>query len=186
MRCRHVDTAALYRNERDVGRAVRDSGVPREDVFVTTKLWPGTGGGGYEATKAAFQASLDLLDIGYIDLYLIHAPTSPATRLEDWRAMEDITSDGSGRLRSIGVSNYGVHHLEELAKAARIQPVCNQIELHPFLPRHGIVSYCDAHGIAVVAYSPLAKGTRMTDPRLAAIASKYPGATVAKVRSASL
>lgn len=174
---RHVDTAALYRNEADVGQAIRESGIPREEVFVTTKLAPEDQG--YDAALAAFDASLERLGFDYVDLYLIHWPV-PELRLESWRALERLY--GEGRARAIGVSNYMVQHLEELLTHCTVVPAVNQIELSPWSwrSRRDVVELCRAHGIALEAYSPLTKGRKLDDPVLASVAARL-GRTPAQV-----
>ena len=162
---RHIDTAHIYGNEADVGKALRASAVPREQVFVTTKLW--NDDQGYEETLRAFDASLEALGVGYVDLYLMHWPV-PGRRLDSWRAMEELVK--RGRCRSIGVSNFVVRHLEELLPVAKIVPAVNQIELHPFLQQRDAVAVCRANGIAVQAYSPLTKGRRLDHPALNVLA----------------
>merc|ERR1712159_809558 len=174
---RHIDSAALYKNEADVGRAVRDSGVPRSEVFITTKLWAmggsrGGPNGAYEYALHAAEQSLSKLGT-HIDLYLIHSPHGgPAVRREDWRALEDLKE--SGHVRSIGVSNYGVGHLQELFDSPdlRIPPAVNQVEIHPFLRRDDIAAFCESKGVLVEAYSPLAKARRMDDPTLVRIGAE--------------
>ncbi|CAI5534042.1 unnamed protein product [Closterium sp. Naga37s-1] len=171
---RHIDTAQLHRNEAAVGRAVRASGVPRESVFVTTKLW--NADNGYDATLQAFHRSLtDLgLDYGgwdYVDLYLLHSPMRVDARLDSWRAMEDLLR--GGRVRAIGVSNFGQHQLEELFEHCTVRPAVNQLELHPFGTRRPLVDFCVQHGMALQAYSPLTKGTRLRDPTLVEMAARY-------------
>ena len=162
---RHIDTAHIYGNEADVGKALRASGVPREEVYVTTKLW--NADQGYDETQRAFDISLKALGTGYVDLYLMHWPV-PERRLHSWRAMERLVEQGS--CRSIGVSNFVVRHLEELLAVAAVVPAVNQIELHPFLQQRETVALCRAKGIAVEAYSPLTKGRRLDHPALVAIA----------------
>ncbi len=162
---RHLDTAHIYRNEDEVGAALRESGVPRDEVFVTTKLW--NDDHGYDSTLRACEASLGALGLDHLDLYLLHWPV-PGKRLDSWRALERLLREG--RCRAIGVSNFMVHHLNELVAASEIVPAVNQFELHPFLQQREVVARCQALGIAVEAYSPLAKGKRLDDPRLAAIA----------------
>ena len=163
---RHVDTARVYRNEADVGAAVRASGVPREQVFVTTKLW--NDDQGYDRALRALDGSLARLGLDYVDLYLIHWPV-PGRRRESWRALERAFADG--KARAIGVSNYMVRHLREVLGEAKVTPHVNQIELTPFLQRREAVALCREHGIVVEAYSPLTRGQRLGDPRLVAIAS---------------
>ena len=165
---RLIDTAKFYGNEADVGAAVRESGLPRDDVFITTKLW--NDDHGYETALAAFEASRKRLGFPTVDLYLIHWPV-PGLRRETWRAFERILREG--KARAIGVSNYMVPHLEELLASAEVVPAANQIELSPFLYPRDVVEFCARHKIAVEAYSPLTKGHRLRDPRLGGIAQKY-------------
>jgi diketogulonate reductase-like aldo/keto reductase len=153
---RHVDTAMIYRNEPDVGQAVRESGVPRSDVFVTTKLW--NADQGYDAALRAFDTSLQKLGLDHVDLYLVHWPV-PGKRLESWRALERIFEEK--RARAIGVSNFLKPHLEELLAKAKTPPHANQIELTPFLQRRETVAFCQQRGIVVEAYSPLTRGLRL-------------------------
>ena len=166
---RHVDTASMYGNETEVGAALKRvfaTGLARrEDVFATTKLW--NSDHGYDEALRAFDASLRRLGLDQIDLFLLHWPV-PDRRLHSWRALERITSEG--HCRAIGVSNYMVHHLEELLSHSKIPPAVNQIELHPWCQQRDVVAFCKAHGIAVVAYSPLTKAVRLRDSRLAIVA----------------
>ena len=164
---RHVDTAAIYGNEADVGRAVRESGVAREEIFVTTKLW--NADQGFDSALKAFDASLARLGLDYVDLYLIHWPV-PRKRLESWRALERLHEEA--RARAIGVSNFLKPHLEELLGKARVVPAANQIELTPFLQRRETVALCRAHGIAIEAYSPLTRGLRLEHPVLVDVARR--------------
>jgi len=172
---RHVDTARIYGNEADVGAAVRSSGVPREQVFVTTKLW--NDDQGYDQTLRAFDASLQRLGLDYVDLYLLHWPVA-GRRLDSWRALERLYEEK--RARSIGVSNFLVPHLKELLGAAKHVPSVNQIELTPFLQRRDTTAFCRQHGIVIEAYSPLTHGQRMDHPVLADVAVRA-GKTVAQV-----
>lgn len=153
---RHVDTAAVYRNEKDVGEAIGASGVPRSEIFVTTKLW--NTDHGFDAALRAFDASLERLGLDYVDLYLVHWPV-PKRRRDSWRALERLHDER--RARAIGVSNYMVNHLEELMGEARVPPAVNQIEVSPFLQQREVRARCRAHGIVVEAYSPLTKGVRL-------------------------
>jgi methylglyoxal/glyoxal reductase len=166
---RHIDTAAMYGNEAEVGaalkRAIAAGLVRREHVFVTTKLW--NSDHGYDEALRAFDASHRRLGLAQIDLFLLHWPV-PERRLHSWRALERIL--GEGRCRAIGVSNFMVHHLEELLSRAEIPPAVNQIELHPWCQQRDVVAFCEAHRIAIVAYSPLTKGRKLRDPQLATIA----------------
>lgn len=172
---RHVDTARVYGNERDVGAAIRDSGLPREEVFVTTKLW--NADHGYDATLAACDASLARLGLRQVDLYLVHWPVE-RLRADTWRAMERILADG--KARAIGVSNYTIRHLEELAGTAKVMPAVNQVEFHPFLFQRDLLGWCRAHGVTLEAYAPLVKAQRMAHPVLVGIARKH-GKTPAQV-----
>eukprot|EP00299_Pterocystis_sp_00344_P014782 c7340_g1_i1.p1 GENE.c7340_g1_i1~~c7340_g1_i1.p1 ORF type:complete len:309 (+),score=88.99 c7340_g1_i1:85-927(+) len=168
---RLIDTAELYANEADVGRAIRDSKIPRNEIFVVTKFWVGSGHG-YDKVINAFQRSLDLLEMDYIDLYLLHSPCDgDVRRLDSWKALEFLKQEG--KVRSIGVSNYGVHHLKELLGNCVVPPSVNQIELSPFLTHDDIVTFCNEHQIVVQAYSPLTKGRKLKDPTILAISSKY-------------
>ncbi|MEQ1566932.1 MAG: aldo/keto reductase [Myxococcota bacterium] len=172
---RHIDTAKIYGNEADVGRAVLESGLPRSEVFVTTKLF--NDDHGYDRTLKAFDKSLAKLGLDYVDLYLIHWPVR-GRRLDSWRALEALHADG--RARSIGVSNFLVPHLEELLASCRTPPAVDQIELSPFLQRRDTTALCAANGIAIEAYSPLTRGQRLDHPVLAQVASEV-GRTVAQV-----
>jgi diketogulonate reductase-like aldo/keto reductase len=172
---RHVDTVRIYGNEADVGAALRDSGVAREDVFVTTKLW--NADQGYDRARNAFDGSLQRLGVDYVDLYLIHWPVA-GKRLESWRALEGIHADG--RARSIGVSNFLEPHLLELLGAAKQVPAVNQIEVSPFLQRRDVRALCAQHGIVVEAYSPLTHGRRLDHPVVKDVARRA-GRSVAQV-----
>ena len=162
---RHVDTAKDYGNEREVGEAVRDSGLPREEVFVTTKLW--NDDQGYDATFRAFEQSSKRLGLEYIDLYLLHWPVA-GKRLDSWQALEELYAQK--RVRAIGVSNFLVPHLEELLAQAQVVPQVNQIELTPFLQRRETLAFCKQHNIVVEAYSPLTRGQKFNDPTLRRVA----------------
>jgi diketogulonate reductase-like aldo/keto reductase len=172
---RLIDTARAYGNERDVGRARRESGLPREEVFVTTKLW--NSNHGYEAARRACRASLGDLGLDCIDLYLIHWPV-PGLRRETWKAMAALRDEGV--CRAIGVSNYTIRHLEELRDESSVPPAVNQVEFHPFLYQRELLDYCRRRGIAVEAYSPLARGVRLSEPALVSVGRKY-GKTPAQV-----
>ena len=174
---RHIDTAAIYGNEADVGAALRDHGVNREEVFVTTKLAKGEHG--YESGLRAFDASLDRLGLDYVDLYLIHWPGG-GPRQDSWRALEEILA--GGRARAIGVSNYTVDHLREVLEQGSVTPAVNQFELHPFNfgSRKRLVQFCRDHDIAVEGYSPLAKARRLDDETVTGIAAAQ-GKTAAQV-----
>jgi diketogulonate reductase-like aldo/keto reductase len=172
---RLVDTAKLYRNEADVGQAVRASGMPRDEVFVTTKLW--NADHGYDQTLRAADASARRLDLGPIDLYLIHYPV-PGVRLESWRALVKLRDDGVAR--SIGVSNFTVRHLDELIQASGVVPAVNQVEFHPFLFQKALLDYCREKGIQLQAYCPLTQGMRLGHPTIVELAAKY-GRTPAQI-----
>jgi len=165
---RHIDTAAAYGNEAEVGQGLRASGVDRNDVFVTTKLW--NDDQGYDRALRAFDRSTKLLKLDYLDLYLIHWPV-PGLRLESWRALVRLREEG--RVRSIGVSNFLVPHLEELIARFPVKPVINQVELHPFLTQDALFPFCERHGILIEAYSPLTKGVKLGDPAVNSVAAKH-------------
>jgi diketogulonate reductase-like aldo/keto reductase len=165
---RHIDTAELYDNEEEVGRAVRDSGIPREQIFVTSKLF--INNWGYNRAVSAIRASNARLGLGYIDLYLLHAPGRASTRAETWRALEDLQAEGV--LRDIGVSNFSPGHYKRLAKTWRVKPAVNQVELHPWLTRTEVVQFFQAEGVYMEAYSPLAKAMRMRDPEVEKVAQE--------------
>lgn len=180
---RHIDAAAVYGNERGVGAGIAAAGVPREELFVTSKVWNESRG--YEATKVVFAKTLADLDLDYLDLYLIHWPANQkqfaddAERInrETWRAMCELYHEG--KIRAIGVSNFLPHHLEQLLDG-EVTPMVNQIEFHPGCLQADTVSYCRNHGILVEAWSPLGSGRVLTDERLAAIAAHY-GVSVAQL-----
>lgn len=165
---RQIDTAKFYANERDVGAGVRSSDVPREEVFVVTKLW--NSDHGYEQTLQAFERSNNALGLDYVDLYLIHWPVE-GKRTESWRALLEIYA--TDKCRAIGVSNYTIRHLEELLADSPVVPAVNQVEFHPFLYQKELLEYCRAHGIQFQAYSPLTKGQRLNDANITRIAEKY-------------
>ncbi|KAH6899807.1 NADP-dependent oxidoreductase domain-containing protein [Thelonectria olida] len=178
---RHIDSAARYANEEACGRAIRAwlerTGTPREDVFITSKLWDADHG--YEATFNALCESLDKFGLDYLDLYLIHSPAEcEEKRLESWRALE--TAQRLGKVKSIGVSNFGAAHIENLLENARVVPAVNQVEVHPFCQRQPLVDLCNKNGIIIEAYSPLARGNKLQDPTIGAIAEKY-GKTPAQI-----
>uniref|UniRef100_A0A061RJ65 2,5-diketo-D-gluconate reductase A n=1 Tax=Tetraselmis sp. GSL018 TaxID=582737 RepID=A0A061RJ65_9CHLO len=177
---RNIDTASIYGNEADVGRAVRDSGIPRESIFITSKLWTipmETDGYNYALREA--EASLRRLQT-YIDLYLIHSPHHPLERVNFWRALELLKK--SDKVRSIGVSNFGVHHLQELLQSSEcsILPAVNQIEFHPFFQRYEIEEFCKLNQIQLQAWAPLARAKKLDHPVLKHIAD-YHGKTAAQV-----
>jgi diketogulonate reductase-like aldo/keto reductase len=172
---RHIDTARIYGNEKDVGAAIRESGLPRGEIFVTTKLW--NSDQGYEKALRAFDHSLTTLDLDYVDLYLIHWP-APGTRDDSWRALQRILEEG--RVRAIGVSNYTDRHLAELLSWADVPPSVDQIEFSPFLYQADLLEYCRAHGIQLEAYSPLTRGRQLKDEKLTELA-RHVGRTPAQV-----
>jgi diketogulonate reductase-like aldo/keto reductase len=172
---RHIDTAALYANEEDVGRAVRESGIPRAEIFVTTKLW--NSDQGYRSALNAFQRSIDRLGLDYLDLYLIHWP-EPGKRADSWRALIEIQRQG--RCRSIGVSNYTIAHLRELARESEVVPANNQVEFSPFLYQRELLEFCRARGITLTAYCPLTHGDKLDHPVVADIGRRH-GKTGAQV-----
>ncbi|MFI7387753.1 aldo/keto reductase [Streptomyces sp. NPDC049813] len=167
---RSIDTAAIYGNERGVGRALADSSIPRDELFVTTKLW--NADQGYDAALTAFDSSLEKLGLDHVDLYLIHWPT-PARDLypETWRALEKLLADG--RTRAIGVSNFQPAHLERLLSGASVVPAVNQIELHPGLQQRELRDFHARHGIATEAWSPLAQGAVLGDEAVTTIAARH-------------
>lgn len=165
---RHIDTAKYYRNEESVGKAVRESRVPREKVFVTTKLW--NSDQGYKNALKAFDASFDRLGLGYIDLYLIHWPVQ-SKYLESWSALEDILQ--SGRVRAIGVSNFMIDHIEDLLESSTIIPAVDQVEFHPHLVNLELLEYCKGQGIQMEAWSPLKQGAMALDRGMAGIGWRY-------------
>ena len=167
---RHVDTAAIYGNEEGVGAAVAATGVRREDVFVTTKLWNSEQG--YDATLRAFEASLERLGTGYVDLYLIHWPMpSRDLYLDTWRAFERIKEEGGAR--SIGVSNFRVEDLERLEREAELLPTVNQVELHPRLQQPELRAWHTDHDVATEAWSPLAQGDLLNDGTIETVAAHH-------------
>ena len=172
---RHIDTARIYGNEAEVAAAVRDSGLPRAEVFVTTKVW--NDDQGYEATLRAVDASLARMKLESVDLVLLHWPVA-GRRLDAWRALERLHADG--KARAIGVSNFMVPHLQELLGVCREPPSVNQVELSPFLQQRDVRALCAPHGIVVEAYSPLTKGVRLTHPVLGQVAAAV-GRTPAQV-----
>ncbi|MBI2133587.1 aldo/keto reductase [Candidatus Woesearchaeota archaeon] len=162
---RHIDTAAIYGNESGVGSAIRKSGIPREEIFVTTKLWNDH----HDDPVRALEDSLRRLGMDYVDLYLIHFPVPQ--RNASWKILEALHS--RGKCRSIGVSNFTVRHLSGLLDIAGVVPAVNQVELHPYLYQMDLIDFCTKKGILVEAYSPLTHGARLSDPRLVALAARY-------------
>jgi diketogulonate reductase-like aldo/keto reductase len=163
---RHIDTAKLYRNEESVGKAVLDSGIPRADIFITTKLWPTDA----FDVETAFEASLKKLGTGYIDLYLVHWPV-PLLGSRVWKRLEALYDQKLAR--AIGVSNYTQSQIEELLQDANVPPAVNQIEFNPFAYERDLVEYCQEKGIVIEAYSPLTRGVRLDDETVAKIAMQH-------------
>lgn len=174
---RSIDTAMVYGNEAEVGRAIRDSGLPRDQVYVTTKLW--NSDQGYDATLRAFDASMERLGLDYLDLYLIHWPIADSGLYVDtFRAFQSLKA--AGRITSIGVSNFTREHLERVIAETGETPVVNQIELHPRLTQPELRAFHADHGIATEAWSPLGQGTLLDDPAIVAVAEET-GRTPAQV-----
>ncbi|WP_210507029.1 aldo/keto reductase [Naasia sp. SYSU D00057] len=174
---RHIDTAAIYGNEEGVGAAIAASGIARDDLYVTTKLW--NSNHKRDKALAAFDQSLERLGLDFVDLYLIHWPVPMyGEYVEAWKALEEILA--SGRAKTIGVSNFLPDHLQDLFAASDIVPAVNQIELHPELQQRDVTEFCKQHGIAIEAWSPLASGQIVDREDVAAIAEKY-GKTAAQV-----
>lgn len=172
---RHIDTAAVYGNEVSVGRAIKESGINREELFITSKVWNTERG--YEKALAAFEESLKKLQLDYLDLYLIHWPASPSRfenadelNLGTWKALTELYK--AGRIKAIGVSNFLPHHLEPLVKT-EIVPMVNQIEFHPGYMQSEAVEYCKKHSILIEAWSPLGRGEMLSNETLIKIAAKY-------------
>lgn len=162
---RHIDTAKIYGNEASVGQAIADSGVPREDIFVTTKLWDSDQG----RVTESFGDSLDRLNLDYVDLYLIHWPAPP--RIQSWKVMEGLVSED--RVKSIGVSNFTVRHLKELLAVSKVTPAVNQVEMHPFLYQRELIDFCQQQGIAIEAYSPLTRAKKFSHHTIENLAQTY-------------
>lgn len=178
---RHIDTAAFYKNESGIGRAIADCGVPREELFITSKVW--NTDRGYENTKRAFAETMERLSLEYLDLYLIHWPANKKQfgekaeqiNAETWRALEELHAEG--RVRAIGLSNFLPHHIEDLMKTARIKPMVDQIEFHPGWAQMEVSEYCQKNGIVVEAWSPLGRRDALDNGTLRAIGEKYEKST---------
>ena len=172
---RLIDTAAAYYNEREIGEAIKSSTVTREEIFITTKL--DNSDHGYKSTFRAFEQSLSRLDTDYVDLYLIHWPIS-RRRNESWKAMEELLE--KGKCKAIGVSNYMINHLEDLKKNSSVLPAVNQIEFNPFVFEREVKEYCQNLGVAVEAYTPIARGRKFKHEDIKRLSDKY-GKTEAQV-----
>ena len=165
---RSIDTASVYGNERGVGRAIRESGVPRNEIFLTTKVWNDDQRA--KRTLAAFEDSLKRLETDYVDLYLVHWPVKGCYQ-ETWREMEAIYQ--SGRAKAIGVSNFLVPHLEDILRDSQVVPTVNQIEFHPYLVQPELLGFCQSHNIQAEAWSPLMQGQSVTVPMIKKLAEEY-------------
>lgn len=176
---RSIDTAAIYGNETGVGQGIREAlaenGLSREDLFVTSKVW--NADLGYESALAAYETSLAKLGLDYLDLYLIHWPVAGKYK-EAWRALETLYKEG--RVKAIGVSNFQIHHLEDLMKDADIKPMVNQVEFHPLLTQKELLGFARSHSIQLEAWSPLMQGQLLDNPVLREIADKH-GKSIAQV-----
>lgn len=165
---RSIDTAAIYQNEEGVGQAIKEAGIPREELFVTTKVWNSEQG--YESTLHAFDESLQKLGLDYLDLYLVHWPVVGKYK-ETWKALETLYKDG--RVRAIGVSNFKVHHLNDILTDCEIKPMVNQVEFHPFLTQTELRSFCKESNIQLEAWSPLMQGQLLDHELIVKMGQKY-------------
>lgn len=172
---RHIDTASIYANEEGVGSGIKASGIPREEVFLVSKVW--NSDQGYDSTLKAFDDSLHRLGTDYLDLYLIHWPVDGKYK-ETWKALERLYSEK--RIRAIGVSNFMQHHLEDLLTVAEIVPMVNQMEFHPYLVQQSLIDYCRTKGIQYEAWSPMMQGHIFKDPVFQKLAGKY-NKTIAQI-----
>jgi diketogulonate reductase-like aldo/keto reductase len=166
---RHIDTAHFYKNETSVGEGIRECGVPRSELFVTTKLW--NYDHGYDNALAAFERSRKELGVDYIDLYLIHWPGPNRSYIETWRAFEKLYAEK--KVRAIGVSNFEPHHLEDLLANCTVPPMVNQVEMHPLFQQTAVRNFCAQHNIAVTGWRPLGKGKLLTEPHLVEVAERH-------------
>lgn len=162
-----IDTASFYNNEVGIGNGIKESGIDRKDIFIVTKLW--NDDHGYDNTIEAFNKSLNNLQVDYIDLYLIHWPNK--LNAETWRAFEHLYE--TGKVKAIGVCNFKVEHLEELKKTAKIMPMVNQVEIHPFSTKNNIIKYCKDNNIKVVAWSPISRGRVLSNELMIDLSQKY-------------
>jgi diketogulonate reductase-like aldo/keto reductase len=165
---RSIDTAAIYQNEQGVGKAIAESGVPREEIFLTSKVW--NSDQGYKTTLKAFEESLDKLQTSYLDLYLIHWPKGNRS-VETWKALEELYE--KGKIRAIGISNFLVHHLDDFLPECKIMPAVNQVEFHPELIQPDLLEYCKSKGIQLEAWAPIMKGRINDIPIMLDLAEKY-------------
>ncbi|MDN4592892.1 aldo/keto reductase [Polycladomyces subterraneus] len=172
---RSVDTAAVYQNEEGVGRAIKECGVPREELFITTKVW--NADQGYESTLKAFETSRKKLGLEYVDLYLVHWPVKGKYK-ETWKALEKLYKEGW--VRAIGVSNFQVHHLKDVIEDCEVKPMVNQVEFHPYLTQMELLAYCKEQNIQLEAWSPLMQGEVVNVPEIQELAKKY-GKTPAQI-----
>jgi diketogulonate reductase-like aldo/keto reductase len=165
---RLIDTAAVYKNEKSVGKAIRESGIPREEIFITTKLWNEDIRKG--KAQEALHKSLEQLGLDYVDLYLVHWPV-PNKYVSIWKSMEELLEEG--QVKAIGVSNYHIHHLQDLLKEAHISPALNQVECHPYLQQNKLRAFCAEHQIVFESWGPLMKGAFLKVPEIVELAEKY-------------
>ena len=172
---RHIDSAALYGNERGVGEAVNNHGIPREEIFVVSKVW--NSDQGYENTLLAFESSMNKLNLDYLDLYLIHWPVQ-GKYIDTWKALERLYKEG--RIRAIGISNFLERHIEEVLKEAEIIPMVNQMEFHPYLIQQSLIDYCESKGIQYEGWSPLMRGLVFNIDLFKQLSKKY-GKSIAQV-----
>ena len=172
---RHIDTASVYKNEEGVGEGIKQCGVAREDIFVVSKVWNSEQG--YDSTLKAFDASLERLDMDYLDLYLIHWPVVEKYK-ETWKALEHIYKEG--RVKAIGVSNFMQHHLEDLLTEASVVPMVNQMEFHPFLVQQDLIDFCNKNTIQYEAWSPMMQGKIFDMEEFKQLAKKY-GKSIAQI-----
>jgi methylglyoxal/glyoxal reductase len=177
---RHIDTAYIYGNESDVGKAVHESGLQREEVLITTKLW-NTRDVGYGSALHSCEDSLRRLGLTYVDLYLIHWPVQGIgnNTIEIWKAMVNLLREG--KARAIGVSNFAIDDLKQILNNSDVVPAVNQVEFHPFLYQKDLLSFCKENGIQLEAYSPLTRGKRLNHPSIMNIAKKYDNKTPAQI-----
>lgn len=172
---RHIDTAAIYKNEEGVGEGISKSGIEREEIFVVSKVW--NSDQGYESTLKAFNDSLERLGLDYLDLYLIHWPVAEKYK-ETWKALEHLYAEG--KVKAIGVSNFMQHHLEDLLSEAQIVPMVNQMEFHPYLVQQELLDFCKKHKIQYEAWSPMMQGKIFEMDEFKQLAQKY-NKTIAQI-----